>query len=66
MITRVTKIEGEDYVITGGDIRRRGEFYGKSTDTKPVDGVYNADIFYEMDTKKIYLFDEQNKDWLEQ
>ena len=41
------------------------EIYGLSTDTKPLD-VNNASIFYEMDTKKIYLFDEQNGVWLEQ
>ena len=67
MITRATKIDGEDYVIMdNGDLRRRGEFYGKSADTKPVDGVNNADIFYEMDTKKVFLFDEDNKKWIEQ
>lgn len=41
------------------------DFIGLSTDTKPVD-VVNASTFYEMDTKKIFLFDEQNKLWLEQ
>jgi hypothetical protein len=67
MITIATKIEGEDYVVVpGGDLRRRGEFYGKSTDTKPVDGVNNADIFYEMDTKRVFLFDEDGKTWIEQ
>ena len=67
MITQATKIDGEDYVIlSGGDLRRRGEFYGKSTDAKPVDDVNNADIFYEMDTKKVFLFDEDNKKWIEQ
>lgn len=67
MITRTTKIDGEDYVIlSGGDLRRRGEFYGKSTDAKPVDGVNNADIFYEMDTTKVFLFDEDVKKWIKQ
>lgn len=41
------------------------EVYGLSTDVKPTD-VGNASIFYEMDTKKIYMFDEANKQWLEQ
>ena len=41
---------------------------GLSTDTKPVDKVDNApigngSIFYEMDTKKGYKFDEENKTW---
>ena len=41
------------------------EIYGLSTDTKPLD-VKNASVFYEMDTGKIFLFDEANKKWLEQ
>ena len=41
---------------------------GLSTDTKPVDKVDNAHIgngsvFYEMDTKKGFKFDEENKIW---
>lgn len=67
MISVVTKIEGEDYVVLpGGDLCKRKEYYGKSSDTKPIDGVNNADIFYEMDTKKVFLFDAENKVWLEQ
>lgn len=67
MITRATRINGEDYaILPGRDIRKRDEYYGKSTDAKPVDGVNNADIFYEMDTKKVFLFDAENKTWLEQ
>ena len=67
MITRIKIIRGEDYVVRdNGDLRRRGEFYGKSSDTKPVNGVNNADLFYEMDTKKVFLFDEDNKTWIEQ
>lgn len=41
------------------------EFYGLSTDEKPTK-ANNASMFYEMDTKKIFMFDEQNKRWLEQ
>jgi hypothetical protein len=67
MITRVIEIDGEAYVILpGGDLCKRAELYGKSTDTKPVNSVNNSDIFYEMDTKKVFLFDAQNKQWLEQ
>jgi hypothetical protein len=44
----------------------RAEYYGKSTDTKPTEGVENADIFYEMDTKKAYMFDGDTKTWLPQ
>lgn len=41
------------------------DVYGLSTDEKPLD-VPNASVFYEMDTKKMYLFCQQNKCWLEQ
>ena len=67
MITRVIQVDCEDYsILPGGVLKRRGEFYGKSTDTKPVDDVNNADIFYEMDTQKVFLFDEEKKTWIEQ
>lgn len=41
---------------------------GLSTDTKPTDMIDNArigngSIFYEMDTKKCFKFDEENKAW---
>ena len=43
------------------------EYYGKSTDTKPVDDyVPNGSMFYEMNTKKVYCFDGESKTWLEQ
>lgn len=47
------------------------EFYGLSTDEKPVGkmngvNIPNGSMFIEMDTKKMYLFDEENQTWLEQ
>ena len=66
MFTKIVKIHGDDFCcVDGKKTCRRAEYYGLSTDTKPLD-VNNASIFYEMDTKKIYLFDEQNGVWLEQ
>lgn len=41
------------------------EMYGRSTDEKPTN-VGNASTFYEMDTKKVFLFDEEKKTWIEQ
>lgn len=32
---------------------------------KPTDGVRNGDMLLEMDTGKIYLFDQENSEWLE-
>lgn len=43
----------------------RAEIYGLSTDQKPLD-VANASVYYEMDTQKVFMFDEQNKLWIEQ
>lgn len=47
------------------------ELYGKSTDEKPIgefEGkpIGNASEFYEMDTKKIYCYCEEDKKWYEQ
>lgn len=44
------------------------ELYGLSTDEKPVkefEGTFigNASTFYEMDTKKAYIYDEENHKW---
>ena len=44
------------------------ELCGLSTDTKPTE--YNGDLFYtistfyEMDTKNVYIYDEENSVWL--
>jgi hypothetical protein len=37
------------------------EFRGLSTDKKPTERVGNGSIFIEMDTGKVFMFDEQNK-----
>lgn len=42
------------------------ELYGKSTDEKPVYNIPNASVFYEMDTKKLFMFDADSMTWLEQ
>ena len=36
-----------------------------STDTKPTEGVANGSICIEMDTGKIYMFNEAGAEWLE-
>jgi hypothetical protein len=49
--------------------------YGLSSDAKPTDKtelyeknylITNGSTFYEMDTKTAFLFDETNKEWLQQ
>lgn len=44
---------------------RTYEFRGLSTDIKPIERVGNGSIFIEMDTGKVYMFDEQNTEWKE-
>ncbi len=56
----ITKVSDSD--IQGNAIYN---CYGLSADAKPLD-VTNASVFYEMDTKKVYMFDAENKVWLEQ
>ena len=57
-------------MITTFDVYTRDghtyDMFGLSTDTKPVEGITNASTFYEMDTKKIFFFDAENKVWIEQ
>lgn len=66
MITRVVKIKGDDYSYACDKMTQRSTYYGKSTDAKPSVCIMNADIFYEMDTKKVYLYDADTAEWLEQ
>lgn len=41
------------------------EYNGLSTDTKPTDGVRNGSVFIEIDSGKIYFYDEENSEWHE-
>lgn len=39
--------------------------YGTSEDTKPTAGYANGATFLEVDTGKIYLFNEDSSEWVE-
>lgn len=46
------------------------ELYGLSTDEKPIEKfentfIGNASTYYEMNTKKAYIYDEENHQWYE-
>ena len=41
------------------------EFRGLSTAEKPIESVGNGSVFIEIDTGKVFMFDEQNKVWKE-
>ena len=34
-----------------------------SSDTKPTTGIANGSTLFEMDTKTLYFFDEENETW---
>ena len=42
-----------------------GQYVGLSTDNKPTENIGNGSIFIEIDTKKIYFYDEENSTWRE-
>lgn len=42
------------------------EFAGLSTDAKPTVGVGTGSIFVEVDTGKVYFFNEASETWVEQ
>ena len=52
--------------IGGQFVTKCAEFKGLSTDTKPNSDIPNGSTFYEMNTGKIFMFDEENKLWIEQ
>ena len=37
------------------------EYRGLSTDKKPIERVGNGSVFFEIDTCKVFMFDEKNK-----
>lgn len=46
------------------------ELYGLSTDIKPIEKfgstyIGNASTYYEMDSKKLFIYDEENHQWFE-
>ena len=47
-------------IIRNGDINF---YWGLSTDAKPTGKGLNGSIFYEMDTEKSYIYDEETNVW---
>lgn len=65
MLTKVVDIRGDEYaILPDNDLRRVHTVYGKSTDIKPTEGIFNADRFYEMDTGNVFMFDEETAAWI--
>lgn len=45
---------------------RYAEYYGLSTDDKSTIEAHNADVFYEIDKSKTYIYNEDAAQWMEQ
>lgn len=41
------------------------ELFGLSTDSKPTTGIITGSVFVEVDTAKVYLFNETASAWVE-
>lgn len=52
-------------VTAEGKSVNMAELFGTSTDTKPTEGYCNGTTFLEVDTGKIYLFNEDTSSWVE-
>lgn len=42
------------------------EFSGVAADSKPTTGIINGSLFFEVDTGKVYAFNEASSTWVEQ
>lgn len=61
--TRILANGASTVVYPDGKTVIAREIYGLSSDTKPTKSVNNSDVFFEMDTGKLYVFDETNATW---
>ncbi len=65
MVTKIIKVKGGEFEVGADGLLRPVEtHYGLSADTKPIEGVRNAEQFLEMDKGKMFLFDGEGKQWL--
>ena len=51
--------------LDGVPVSGSATYFGLSTDSKPTDGVSNGSVFLEMNTGKIYFFNEAGEAWVE-
>ena len=51
--------------VGSGAGRNIYELYGLSSDEKPTTDIGNGSLFLEMDTACVFIFDAENKVWLQ-
>ena len=65
MITKIITAKGGEFAVgADGRLRPVETHFGLSTDTKPTEGVQNAERYFEMDSGDLYLYDADGKQWL--
>ena len=52
-------------VFDGNETKSIANLFGTSNDAKPTEGYANGSVFLEVDTGKIYLFNESTSSWVE-
>lgn len=55
------------YIAIDGNMDKEyREMTGLSTDTKPTSGIINGSIFVEVNTGKVFFYNEAGEAWVEQ
>lgn len=52
--------------VPAGNNKRYQELFGLSSDTKPTDHIATGSSFWEVDTQKLYMFNETSNSWVAQ
>ena len=51
--------------VANGEALTMADLFGTSNDSKPTAGYANGSVFLEVDTGKVYLFNETTSAWVE-
>lgn len=54
------------FCVENGEEKHYVEISGDSTETKPTAGIVDGSIFTESDSGKVFFFNENGEDWVEQ
>lgn len=66
MVTKRYTINNVTYIEYGNGHRViAADHYGNSSDEKPTECVHNGEFFFELDTGKMFAYDETAKSWNE-
>lgn len=52
-------------LVEDGEVKQMANLFGTSSDSKPTTGYVNGSTFLEVDTGKIFLFNEAASIWVE-